>query len=437
MKRCLACPIAAILIAAIGNTGLATALPAPPPAAAVAGGRWATTVVAFSSQWDPGQWSAQQALGAPNTYPLHGDLPTAWASLTHGSQREFLELRFDAGGPINFVTVYETYNPGAVDRIAVKNPNTGEFMTVWTATAAAAPLVSRVLTATFPTTLFDVDEVRIELNSPVVNGWNEVDAVGIGLCDIEAESQWVAEVLDFSSQYSPTNWAAFQVEGPPNSYPGGPLSWASLTADDQREFLLLRFDNPAVINFLTLYETAQPGALDTVAVKNPNTGLFETVWTGVAELVPVTYRIQTVSFPVTRFPVSEVRLAFNSPAVTGWNEIDAAGVGRCVCSDLLVDVPGENPAGGAVVLGAVRPNPFRGATEIGFSLGREANVKVEVFDVTGQRVTRLVDRLMAPGPHRVSWSGRDAGGRAVASGVYYVRVDADGRQQTRKLVKIN
>ena len=432
----LAGPRAGLLLLAALAAGLTAQ--APVSAAGVPGSncRWATSVVGFSSQYSTTAWSAQHALGSPDTYSSYGDIPSAWASATSDGQREFLVLAYSDPAPINFVNVYETWNPGAIDRIAVKNPGTGLFETVWTGTAAAAAPVSRVFTATFPQTSFDVTEVRIEFNSPVVPNWNEVDAVAIGLCDYAAESHWVASVTGFSSEYNPVFWSAQQTIGPPNTPLGSAdyTAWASAGPDNQREFLVLAYDTPTVINFVSVYETIAPGAVDSVSVKNPGTGLFETVWTGTAAPAGPA-RIFTVSFPVTQFPVSEVRLGINSPAVPGWNEIDAVGIGRCVCSDRLVDAPpAPAPAG---MLGAPRPNPFRGSTELAYSLRAQGHVRIEVFNTLGQRVTRLVDRALPAGPHVVQWNGRDGGGRAVSNGIYYVRVVGDGSQQTRRVVKID
>jgi hypothetical protein len=418
---------------------VATTIGAGAASAAPSSCRWAASVVGFSSQYDPISWSAQQALGPPDTYPGYGDISSAWASLTADVQREYLVLAFDDPGPINFVTVYETWNPGALDTILVKNPSSGSFEVVWTRAAAPAPEVSRVFTATFPMTPFPVSEVRLAIDSPAVPSWNEIDAVSIGLCDLAAESQWASGVLDFSSQWDPVYWSAQQALGPPDTYPGyGDIStsWASRTANDQREFLVLQYANPSVINFVSLYETWYPGALDTVKVKNPATGEFEVVWSGAAAPAPGTSRIFTVSFPVTRFPVSEVRLDFDSPAVAGFNEIDAAGVGLCACSQALVDVPATGGKPGQDLLAAPRPNPFTGSTEIGFTLAREERVKIEVFNALGQRVTRLADQVMPAGRHAVSWNGRDEGGRAASSGIYYVMLEAGSSRSTKKVVKL-
>jgi hypothetical protein len=90
-----------------------------------------------------------------------------------------IELGYDAQLRIDSISIYETLNPGAVDRVSVRDPSTELWTIVWTGTAAPVGNASRIFTVTFPLTSFPVDGVRIDLNSPAVQGWNEIDAVGI------------------------------------------------------------------------------------------------------------------------------------------------------------------------------------------------------------------------------------------------------------------
>ncbi|MBK9399996.1 MAG: HYR domain-containing protein [Bacteroidetes bacterium] len=145
--------------------------------------RYGSTVTSYSSEYNllPPGWFAYQILGAPNVFPAYGDISFAWASLNTDDQREHIQLAYTNPAPINFIDIYETYNPGAVDTVYVKNPNTGLFEVVYTATASPQPSVARKLHVTFPLTSFPVSEIRIALNSPAVPDWNEIDAVGIGL----------------------------------------------------------------------------------------------------------------------------------------------------------------------------------------------------------------------------------------------------------------
>jgi hypothetical protein len=141
--------------------------------------RWASRVLGFSSQYSTTDWSAAQTLGQPDTYPAYGDLVTAWASANPDDATEFLELGYDAPAPISSVSIYETYAPGAVSQISVRNPITGLWVAVWTGTAAPAGAAARIFTVTFPQTSFPVDAIRIDLNSAAVPDYNEIDAVSI------------------------------------------------------------------------------------------------------------------------------------------------------------------------------------------------------------------------------------------------------------------
>jgi hypothetical protein len=88
------------------------------------------------------------------------------------------------------------------------------------------------------------------------------------------------------------------------------------------------------------------------------------------------------------------------------------------------------------ILQPARPNPFASATELRFSLGQAGPVKIDVFNVLGQHVTRLVDGSMTAGEHFVRWTGSDAAGRPVGDGIYYLRLRAADATETRAVVRI-
>jgi enediyne biosynthesis protein E4 len=94
-------------------------------------------------------------------------------------------------------------------------------------------------------------------------------------------------------------------------------------------------------------------------------------------------------------------------------------------------VAGVRTGGAAVVF----PNPSREDAWISLSMDRRARLRVDILDVAGRRVDRLVDGPVGEGTHAVRWNGRSAGGEAVAPGVYFVRVHADGVETVRKLVR--
>jgi hypothetical protein len=141
--------------------------------------RWVDSVIAFSSEYGTGSWSANQVIGLTNVYPGYGDYSAAWASANSDGQREFLELHFADAAPASRVAVYETYNPGAIDTVYVRNPNSGDWEIVWQGTATSAGYTSRIFSAYFPLTSFSVSDVRLAINSPAVSGFNEIDAVAL------------------------------------------------------------------------------------------------------------------------------------------------------------------------------------------------------------------------------------------------------------------
>jgi hypothetical protein len=94
--------------------------------------------------------------------------------------------------------------------------------------------------------------------------------------------------------------------------------------------------------------------------------------------------------------------------------------------------PGSTPdqvVGAPLVSGGARPalwlagaNPTRTATRIGVQLAVAGAVRLDVFDLSGRRVRALLQGNAAAGPSEHVWDLRDARGRRVSSGVYFVRL---------------
>jgi hypothetical protein len=83
------------------------------------------------------------------------------------------------------------------------------------------------------------------------------------------------------------------------------------------------------------------------------------------------------------------------------------------------------------------PNPFNPYTTIQFSVAAElasAHVRLEIFNIRGQRVRTLVNDIKLPGHHSVVWDGRDDHGRSVGSGVYFYRLQAGDFSQTKRML---
>ena len=183
-------------------------------------------------------------------------------------------------------------------------------------------------------------------------------------------------------------------------------------------------------------ETYNPGALYRVAVKDPVANQFVYMWSAPAEPAPQASRVVTARFIDPGYLVDQVRLEFNSPAVPGWNEIDAVGIGYETCPAALLDVSDASSPAAPGGIQLVRPNPFVSSTTIRYVLARPGHVRAEVYDVLGHRIARLVDRSVAAGLHEFRWNGCDSGGRNVGSGVYFVRLQGPDVSSNVRIVKV-
>jgi hypothetical protein len=76
------------------------------------------------------------------------------------------------------------------------------------------------------------------------------------------------------------------------------------------------------------------------------------------------------------------------------------------------------------------PNPFNPATNITFTLGKQSNVRIVVYDVLGRQIEELLNQKYTAGSYNVVFDGRN-----VSSGVYYYSMSVDGELfSTKKMI---
>jgi hypothetical protein len=109
--------------------------------------------------------------------------------------------------------------------------------------------------------------------------------------------------------------------------------------------------------------------------------------------------------------------------------------GRTPVAPVAVPPEPERPSRFALL--APAPNPFAGLTALAVDLPVESAVRLDVFDVTGQRVARLADARLPAGRHRFTWDARDASGVRAAAGLYFVVLDAGGFRASSRLVLVH
>lgn len=138
----------------------------------------------------------------------------------------------------------------------------------------------------------------------------------------------------------------------------------------------------------------------------------------------------------------DLRLRFTSDG--GWSAQDGSfcGIGWWVDEltvSNVVTAADEPPPGAGLpaLLLAPAPNPFNPVTRIRCHVPAGARqASLAVYDQRGRLVRTLIDGAPAPGWQEPTWDGRDAGGRAVGSGLYFARFLVDGAAQIQKLVLI-
>ncbi len=84
----------------------------------------------------------------------------------------------------------------------------------------------------------------------------------------------------------------------------------------------------------------------------------------------------------------------------------------------------------------VSPNPFNPKTQIRFELSEAGRACLTVYDIAGRRLRTLADKHFGAGTHLESWNGLGDNGRALPSGVYFIRLETRLGAESRKAVLV-
>ena len=80
------------------------------------------------------------------------------------------------------------------------------------------------------------------------------------------------------------------------------------------------------------------------------------------------------------------------------------------------------------------PNPFNPATEIHYSIPEASMIKLNIYNLKGQKVKTLINGKTEAGFHKITWNGTDENNNSVSSGVYFYRLQTDKETVTRKML---
>jgi hypothetical protein len=95
---------------------------------------------------------------------------------------------------------------------------------------------------------------------------------------------------------------------------------------------------------------------------------------------------------------------------------------------------GEIPGAAGLHMRGAWPNPFNPSTHIAFSLESSSSVRVSLHGLDGRLLRVLADDFLDSGDHGYNWNGRDDRGRALPSGIYFVKVATAYSSEATKLV---
>lgn len=216
---------------------------------------------------------------------------------------------------------------------------------------------------------------------------------------------------------------------------GAPTAWAS-SAVGSLPALAVDLDG----SYLVIGQDSLTGNLGKIARVDPASGAF-TVLADASALTGATSAMNSLVVA----PGSTLFAGYGYGGVVAFDRspwVDTFLSGTGYVDDLEwvggapgnVDAPESAPGPAALWLAPPSPNPASGSTRVAFTLPVAGPVRLDVHDASGRRVRTLAEGEHAAGRHAFTWDGRDGAGRALSAGLYFVRMEAVGRTQSRKVV---
>ena len=146
---------------------------------------------------------------------------------------------------------------------------------------------------------------------------------------------------------------------------------------------------------------------------------------------------QVIEIPLERFfrldgPIESIRLFGNLRGTFYLDDVHLVAARASAPTAVLQQWQAVVPE--AFSLAQNYPNPFNSTTAIGFALPRAGAIQLEVFNLLGQQVAVLAEGTYPAGSYTLRWDGINDGGRALAAGLYFYRLQTPWGVQTRKLL---
>jgi hypothetical protein len=205
-------------------------------------------------------------------------------------------------------------------------------------------------------------------------------------------SYYVTAIYDCSNESLPSNTENVNIILEPAT---------NLTATSQPPDILLNWVAPASERFLTGYKVYRDGS--SIAEVTETTYLDENVPNGT-----YTYYVTAAYGPFESEPSNEETLEHTKVN--------------------LEIIPLKTTLNGNY------PNPFNPETNISFTLSSNGKTLLEIFNIKGEKVSKLIDKHLDSGYYSVVWNGKDDFGRDLASGIYFYKFQTKKYSSIKKMI---
>jgi hypothetical protein len=280
------------------------------------------------------------------------------------------------------------------------------------------PVSDHFFTADFDSPIYEFDR-----SGTVINSWTNSKAVyGLAYDNISADGPWLwafsqdGSPLMQISQFNPTSGTYTGVSWQcalPTGFTDGTAGGACLTTNwDPSIAALFVLGQGSPNDFIYGYEIAP---FSRWLIVDPMSGVLQP-----AENVDLDV---TIDFTV---PNINYDSCYRATIVVNNNTPDAPEIQVEVNCQTGIDDDSGLPK--SFALSQNYPNPFNASTNIDFALPQRSDVKVEVFNLLGQKTATLYEGSLPAGSHTITWNASE-----VASGIYYYKLTAGDYSSIRMM----
>lgn len=148
--------------------------------------QWASKVLGVSSEFKESngqQYRSSQVLGKPNKLPQAESGASAWRSAEPDAGEEWIKVGFDTPSAVRQVAIAENFGAGCVTSVVAYDTENKEYV-LYKSKPEASERGAGMHRIWLPQlTTFKVAAIKVTLDTRLVTGWNEIDAIGISASD--------------------------------------------------------------------------------------------------------------------------------------------------------------------------------------------------------------------------------------------------------------